>query len=366
MEPRKAGTPGGRIVGWVGYALLLAAVGAAASLYGWAKRHAPNTTDAAIRQVVAPPSIRSVFNTDALTILLLGCDDTFLPDGTLAAGPTRSDMMMVVRVDFAQKRVSGLSIPRDTVMKLRGLGETHHRINAYHARGGPELSKKAVEWLTKVKVDRVATLDSWQFMETVNTLGGVTVESPKPLEYTDRADGLYIRIKQGRNHLNGYEALGFVRFRHDDDDLARQARQRAFLMALRERMKSDPTAALHAMDKVVPLFRGAFTQDELLGLTRWGVGLSPDRIKLAGWPVRPIPRSPALVTDRAKTRSVLDQIALPANLGNPTDPSPEERAVEEFAGPLPPPPPATTIPGGKTHARPKTVVPTKPTKARRT
>jgi LCP family protein required for cell wall assembly len=333
----------GRAVGWTAYLGLLGAVGSGAALYGWAKRNAPKATDAAIRQVVAPPPVRSVFGTDALTVLLLGCDDSFLPDGTLAEGPSRSDMMMLVRLDFAQRRVGGVSIPRDTVMRLPG--EPHHRINAYHALGGPELSKKAVEWLTKAKVDRVATLDSWEFMEIVNTLGGVTVVSPKKLEYTDRSGGLYIRVAQGTNSMNGYQALGFVRFRHDDDDLARQARQRAFLLAVKERAKADPGAALRSVDRMVPLFRGTFTQDELLSLVRWGVSLGAERIHLTGWPVRPIPRSPTLVTVRGKAADTLGAAGFAPALGDPADPGPDKGAVEAFAGPLPQPLGENRIPG---------------------
>lgn len=321
------------MLGWVGYVVLLALILTLASLYGWAKHFAPSLTDAAIKQAVAPPPVRSVFKSDAMTVLLLGCDDSFTSSGQLIDGPTRSDMMMVVRMDFAKSTVSGLSIPRDTVMKLSGAREESHRINAFHSFGGPELSRQAVEWLTKVKIDRVARLDSWQFMEMINSLGGVTVESPKALEYTDRSDGLYIRIKKGRNELNGYEALGFVRFRHDDDDLARGQRQRAFLMAMRERMKANPTAALQAVDRLAPLLGRAFTQDELLSLIRMGVGMPASKIKMASWPVKPVAGTGTLTTDRTKVPLLLDLLGMKPTLGDAKDPMPDKGGPDSLGGP---------------------------------
>ncbi|MES1147496.1 MAG: LCP family protein [bacterium] len=320
-----------RVVGWVAYGVALVGIGIGSTLYGWAKHNAPAFTDAAIKEALAPPQIQSVFGSHALTILLLGCDDSFTPSGKLISTATRSDMMMLVRVDFDHNTVSGLSIPRDTVLKLRGDGESFHRINAFHAQGGPELSRIAVEYLTKVKIDRVAKVDSWQFMEMVNSLGGVSIESPKPLEYTDHADGLYIRIKQGRNELNGYQALGFVRFRHGDDDISRGQRQRAFLLALRERMKANPTAALKTTDRLVPLFSKAFTQEELLSLMRMGIGMSTAKIKMAGWPVKHMPNTFALVTDRTGVPALLTSLDLNPTLGDPADTSPEKGAAEAFA-----------------------------------
>ena len=311
------------VFGWIGYSLFLVAIAVGSTVYGWARHVAPSFTDAAIRQVVAPAPPRAVFKADALNVLLLGCDDSFTPSGQVVQGPSRSDMMMVVRVDFVRGTVSGLSIPRDTMMSLKGPNEHPHRINAFHAFGGALLSQKAVEWLTKVKIDRVAKIDSWQFMEMVNSLGGVTVDSPKELEYTDHADGLYIRIKKGRNDLNGYESLGFVRFRHGDDDIARGQRQRSFLLALRERMKSNPTHALQAANRLVPLFSEAFTQDELLSLIRMGVGISSTRIKMAGWPVRAITNTGTVVTDRTKVAEVLDSLGMKATIGDPTDATPD-------------------------------------------
>lgn len=318
---RRSRHPALTLLGWLAHGLWLSAWAAGGAVMGWANAHAPTLTRAVIQQAVAPVPPQKAFGTDRFTVLLLGCDDSFSPDGKLLKTNSRSDMMMLAQVDLANRRLSGCSIPRDTLMHLPG--ERDRRINQFHAVGGDELSKRAVEQLTKVKVDRVAKLDSEQFMQIVNMLGGVTVDSPKKLEYTDRSDGLYIRIKQGRNHLNGYEALGFVRYRHDDDDLARQKRQRAFLMALRDRMKQDPTAALSAVNHLVPLFGGAFTQEELLSLFQFGTAVPSDKVKLESWPVRPFPGTVEVVTDRSRTMQTLSDLGIRATLGDPADPGPD-------------------------------------------
>jgi LCP family protein required for cell wall assembly len=302
----------------------LAVWAAGGTVLGWANANAPKLTQAVIHQTIAPVSPQKSFKADRVTVLLLGCDDSFSPDGKLIKTNTRSDMMMLAQIDLANRRISGCSIPRDTLMHLSG--EQNRRINQFHALGGEDLSKRAVETLTKVKIDRVAKLDSVQFMEIVNMLGGVEVDSPKDLEYTDRSDGLYIRVKKGRNRLNGYQALGFVRFRHDDDDLARQRRQREFMMAMRDKMKQDPTAALQAVDHLVPLFGGAFTQEELLSLFQFGTSLPGQNIKLTGWPVRPFPGSVEVVTDRSKTAQILADLGITPTLGDPASPAPDAEA----------------------------------------
>ena len=41
------------------------------------------------------------------------------------------------------------------------------------------------------------------------------------MDYDDNWGHLHIHLKPGLQHLNGQQAMGFVRFRHSDNDLVR-------------------------------------------------------------------------------------------------------------------------------------------------
>ena len=299
------------------YGLFLALIGGAFATIGWIRNNAPVMTQAAIKSAVFHPAPEKVFGRKAFTTLILGCDDEFLPDGTTTVEHARSDMMMLVRFDFDKQTVRGLSIPRDTYVKLPDYEPAFHKINAFHAYGGSALAEKAVETIFKVKVDRTARLNFEAFVDAVNMFGGVTVRAKKKLEYTDRADGLYIRIKEGPNDLNGYGALGFVRMRHDDDDFARQERQHEFITAIKGKMAGDPTNTLRLADRLIPLLGSAFSADELTSLLRFGIGLKGDAIKLGTVPTNPIGGN--VVVDRVGLPDVLARFGFVPELGDPAD-----------------------------------------------
>src|SRR5690349_11890698 len=82
------------------------------------------------------------FKDKVLTLLILGCDEdrqsakgsgkNRKPGGILRHA-SRSDMMLVAKVDFAHRRISGISIPRDTLWQVPAYRE--QKINAYHYIG---------------------------------------------------------------------------------------------------------------------------------------------------------------------------------------------------------------------------------------
>ena len=54
-------------------------------------------------------------------------------------------------------------------------------------------------------------------------------------------NGLYsaINLQPGYQKLNGYQALSFVRFRHTDSDLYRNARQQSFVRAFKDQVAQE-------------------------------------------------------------------------------------------------------------------------------
>ncbi|WP_141578116.1 LCP family protein [Actinomadura sp. WMMA1423] len=156
--------------------------------------------------------------------LLIGSDRR--PD--VPAMGARADTIMLVHLSGRGDRVSVIAIPRDSWVPVPGHGTT--KINAAFAYGGPPLLIRAVEQLTRVRVDHYAALDFGGFVKMTDALGGVDVTVVKTTH-----DPKYNRTwHAGRHHLNGADALDFVRQRWNlpAGDLDRVKRQQAFLHAL--------------------------------------------------------------------------------------------------------------------------------------
>ncbi|MGP4023850.1 LCP family protein [Actinomadura sp. 3N407] len=143
----------------------------------------------------------------------------------------RADTIMLVHMSGSGERVSVIAIPRDGWVPVPGHGTT--KINAAFAYGGPALLIRTVEQLTRVRVDHYAALDFRGFVEMTDALGGVDVTITKRTH-----DPMHDRTwEAGRQHLNGTEALDFVRQRWNlpGGDLDRIKRQQAFLHALADK-----------------------------------------------------------------------------------------------------------------------------------
>lgn len=217
------------------------------------------------------PSEGSAINKDRLNVLLLGNDAR--PGETFA----RADTIIVASLDFQNKRVAMLSIPRDTRVNIPGHG--WHKINEALSIGQVDLLKKMIQDLIGVSVDRYALVNFEDFVKIVDTLGGVTLDVEKDMKY-DTGD-MVINLRQGTQHLNGEEALGYVRFRHDAlGDISRTERQQKFLAAIL-RQSLRPSTLLK-LPKLIPQIAQAVDTDltvrEMLSLSKFAAGASSVQI----------------------------------------------------------------------------------------
>ena len=177
----------------------------------------------------------------SINLLMLGCDVDYENDRPviLKNSRGRSDSIMVARLDFTNKRVSVLSIPRDTAVHIPDHGI--NKINAANAIEGPELTQQVIKDTFGIDTDYYVSINFETFKKIVDKIGGVNLTVEKKLDYDDDWGHLHIHLKPGYQHLNGYQAMGYVRIRHSDDDLHRAARQHAFLEAMRSEVASVST-----------------------------------------------------------------------------------------------------------------------------
>ena len=174
-------------------------------------------------------------------ILFLGVDASGSPSDLWSG--TRTDTMILVNIDPKTKSINALSIPRDSKVYLPDDNGVN-KINAAHAIGGIEMTKRTVEDTLGVKIDKYIMVHDSAVKEIVDAMGGVDIYVEKPMHYNDYSGKLHINFSKGLHHLSGQEAVEYLRFRHDAlGDIGRTQRQQWFLRSLLNQLKTPQTIA---------------------------------------------------------------------------------------------------------------------------
>jgi LCP family protein required for cell wall assembly len=227
----------------------------------------------------------------AVTVLVMGRDRDLSNRKQVLDTPGRSDLMMLARWDFDYRTLSVVSIPRDTRVRIPGRG--YHKINAAHSMGGPALAARTVEAFVGVRPDRTLVLDFDGFEQVIDAIGGVTLTVDHDMDYDDNWGDLHIHLKKGRQHLNGKQAMGFVRFRKSkkgagESDLKRVQRQQVLLDAVKQRMK-NPLALVRAplaLDALRCHTRSSLSFGQLLCLGLAAARVPPQNQRMTTLPSR--------------------------------------------------------------------------------
>ena len=180
---------------------------------------------------VLPRQPRAELNRDTRrdgvsTILLIGTDQ----------GGARTDTLMLLTADRPGRRLSLVSIPRDTL--VNGTYSVPKINSVYGANNGGaegiEMLLTRVEQCVGFRPDGYILIRLDAFVDVVDALGGIRFDVPVDMFYNDPSQDLYIDLAQGLQALSGQEAMGLVRFRsgYADADLGRVQVQRQFLSAL--------------------------------------------------------------------------------------------------------------------------------------
>jgi polyisoprenyl-teichoic acid--peptidoglycan teichoic acid transferase len=230
-----------------------------------------------------------------VNILVMGIDqglDTE-PEKGSSKGPSdmlrsRSDTMLLVRLDPDAHKAKALTIPRDTQVTIPGMGV--EKINAANWKGGPELASEVVsQTLNGVSVDRYIRVSTLAFIDLVDVMGGVEVFVPQRMKYDDFTQKLHIDLQPGLQTLNGQQAQGFVRFRHDDlGDIGRTQRQQMLLKALQKKFQNP--LMLARLPQIFSVLQKHIDSNmslgEMLALVQFGVQTQPNQFQMVMLPGR--------------------------------------------------------------------------------
>lgn len=174
------------------------------------------------------------FTNPRINILVLGADSSV---ERVAAGLNfRTDTMILLSIDFENRKVDMISIPRDAYVRING-GEKFNKINAAFVFGGGrekqgyEYAVNTVQNLTGVRVDYYVGFGMNVVKEVVNAMGGVDYDCDIAFTMCGRP------TEKGMQHMDGQKVLDYCRFRKGGrGDVDRVDRQQRMLFTIFETM----------------------------------------------------------------------------------------------------------------------------------
>jgi polyisoprenyl-teichoic acid--peptidoglycan teichoic acid transferase len=167
------------------------------------------------------------------TILVIGDDRRKVEALSKRPPSTRSDTMILVRLDAAQGATAMMSLPRDLVVDIPGHGR--QKLNAAFAYGEDELTLRTIRNLLRIPIHHYVRVTFWGFRGAVDRLGCVYADVDRRYFNDNRPPNgggppyAAIDVGAGYQRMCGQDALDYVRYRHLDNDLVRAARQQSFL-----------------------------------------------------------------------------------------------------------------------------------------
>ena len=258
------------VVTFIVIALLAALGGTAFAAVNWVKSlderlHNEEVVDDELRAVLTEPAAPS----DPYYVLLLGTD------GRAGEEDFRADTIILVRVDPPNKRLTMLSIPRDTHVYYKG---SEMKINAAHFYDGPAGMITAVQDLTGVQIAHYAEVNFDGLADITDALGGVWVDVDEYM-YDDENFHHIVSLDPGYQRLNGEAALFYCRCRKFyDGDYTRMRHQREFIKAIIKQVldNPDPLTLFNVVDKCADMVTTDLSASEIISLASEFRGIDVD------------------------------------------------------------------------------------------
>ena len=327
---------------WLQYALIVLLVGGTAagvvcfkSISAWAQWHYATWTMRDTREAPAEGTVIWDGPKEPLNFVCIGIDRGSNKGET---GWCRSDVLMFVSIDFKNKRVALVSVPRDTKVSIAGYGT--EKINAAHSLYGPAGAIDAVKNLLGVEeIHHYIEVDFEAFKGIVDAIGGVPVHMD--YEIRDPKAGC---LGAGDIMLNGRDALVLCRSRAlPNGDFDRIANQQKFLKAMAQtainktRNVDDIQRVLNA---VVPYLLTDVPGGDFLTLAKYLQGMKIEDIQMITIPGhdQPPSRSNAawyFIHDPVGTAAIMDSVSKYCTVVPPAEEASSEQVSLQDPAELP-------------------------------
>ncbi len=230
------------------------------------------------RQVITPELQQSLAGTtddapatpnDPYYVLLLGTD------GRPGETDYRADTIILARIDPPNKRVTLLSIPRDTMVTWKG---TTMKINGVHTYDGAAGMVQIVSEKCGVRISHYAEIAFDGLSTLTDAMGGVTVDVDQHMRDTENFDDV-TELDPGVQTLNGAQALFYCRCRHfPDGDYTRMRHQRTFIKAMLSQLMAtnDPTKIVGLVEATADVISTDLSVPDIVALASEMVGMDAE------------------------------------------------------------------------------------------
>ncbi|MBB6098840.1 LCP family protein required for cell wall assembly [Deinobacterium chartae] len=286
------------------------------SLMGYLAMTTQVAEGARAQLIVAPGEAPS------FSVLLAGLDVAYCyyhtpckPGDPRIQSLSRTDTLMLAIFDKTHVKI--LSIPRDT-----WVDGTNRKVNAGYPIGGPEQMVHDVETVTGQRIDYYAVVKLSYVEDIIDALGGLDVNAPAPVDFVDNAAKLRLKLDAGPHHLNGKDAVAFLRMRKAPgwgDDYGRMDRQKEAVAQLLDKLRSPQ--GLSALPSLMAAFSQGVTTNADPGLLQQMVPhLGSYRLQMATLPTHDGQGS-YLIADRSRLADVLGKDIPENTVSQPTVPA---------------------------------------------
>ncbi len=216
------------------------------------------------------------------TFLILGMDNY----DSLDANNGRSDVTMLVQIDFTRGRIKTVSFARD--MFLKNERNRDAKLNMLIRSGTEESVVESIERNFGIQIDGWFRVNFASVILLVDAMGGADVElTSQEANYIDKQIGEYEDhpLSEGVCHLNGEQALTYARCRKLDNDIGRGARQGKLITAMVAQTKrltiSKIVGVYHSLKD---MWRSSLTAGEQLKLLSQAIWLRGAKVDAYGVP----------------------------------------------------------------------------------
>ncbi len=259
------------------------------------------------------------FMENKVNILLLGYDQS--PEREDKSSPLyrdkrnnyRSDVIMLLCVDFESGAAHMISVPRDTYAPIYNK-KGRWKINSAFAHGGSAqgdgftYAMKTVSNLFGVPIEYYAGVDMGGLKSVVDVMGGVEYDVDVRIKLNGRV------LERGLQHLNGQEVLDYMRARKGiSTDVGRVDRQQRMLFAIFSQLKQRnqlvnlPKIYLSVSDKL----KTNLSLEQIAALAVFGMGLELEDISrhtLSGEYISDVYNASFYVLHNSKLKALVKEI----------------------------------------------------------
>ncbi|MEG0071306.1 MAG: LCP family protein [Raoultibacter sp.] len=203
------------------------------------------------------------------------------PFADAGADDMQADLMILARIDQANKQVTLVNIPPN--MEVAQSDGQFRPIRETYMAGGDSAIIKEVATFAGIPIAHYMKIDSVGLKTIVDALGGISLDVTEEVD-DPNAGSEY--IARGTQTLNGEQALTFCRARNfSKGTQTREANQLAFTVALSNKLLAVGTAALPAtIDTLSTCIKTDYSAADLTGLVEAMRGIDGASIHTAQVP----------------------------------------------------------------------------------